>query len=151
MSTLRIRPATTAERSDTEVEWRRRVMLKKKRLPPKSLDAWGLIRALIPGDRIGVSFFNRAMVLAIETILADPSTQVLVAEFDSLPGEVLGWVVFGGGNLHFVRVLPGYGKRKIGASLVRCANKVAGVLLVPSYQTPDGRALAAAVERKAAP
>lgn len=144
---MKIRAATEAERGEIEIQWRRCISPNAKRMPQGMVDTEGRARAQVPGHRMTLRFYRRMVRATIAAILAEEGTRVFVAESSTVAGRLFGWTVFSSGELFFVRVLPGYGKRQVGRSLVRIARQVAGGPLEASYMTADGRALLAAVDR----
>lgn len=112
---------------------------------PRGKHSSGFFRAPYRGHEIGLHLARRALELAVDELLHAPMTRVVVAELDTLPGELLGWTAFDDESVHFVRVPSGYGRRGLGTVLLRRA----GADKNPSYITGAGQALLDAVRSQA--
>lgn len=95
---------------------------------------------------------TRMVELVVGDLLATDAVEVLVAELDRVPGEIIGWAAFEpGAVLHFVCV-PGASKSGSGFGRAKVATKLmARVGELPcSWSTANGRALLRSLGRSEA-
>lgn len=89
---------------------------------------------------------TRMIELMVDDLLETEAVEVLVAEVDRVPGEVIGWAAFEPGKVaHFVCVPNGFGRAKIATRLLARMGD-----LPCSWSTANGRALLRSVGRSAA-
>lgn len=141
---FRLRPATLEERSGVvRSQWLNRILPRRGRSDGGQHGHHTGRRDVLLSEALTV----RTCELLVDELLANRSTEVLVAEPSDVPGSLVGWVAFEPSvAVHFVCVVEKYGRRGFGTRLLQRA----GATLPASWSTPKGRALQRAAAREVA-